>query len=158
MTDRKAYYEANPDQREKARQRAKRWRAANKEHHQEASRAWRLAHPERQAELVAAWKAKHPLAHTHRYGLWEEEYEALLEAQEGHCYFCPSTTGDSTGRRLVVDHDHLTGRVRGLLCYGCNMSLGFFERGQRSRLPEAKTREYLGIPKRPPPRGGGPAV
>lgn len=53
-----------------------------------------------------------------RYGLSLEEYESLLASQGGVCATCGGTT------RLVVDHDHATGAVRGILCHGCNVSLG----------------------------------
>ena len=49
--------------------------------------------------------------------LTDADYEALLDAQSGGCAVCGSTPKT---RRLHVDHDHATGRVRGLLCYRCN--------------------------------------
>jgi len=47
------------------------------------------------------------------------DYAAMLERQAGVCAICrrPPKVG---GRRLHVDHDHRTGRVRGLLCFTCN--------------------------------------
>lgn len=56
-----------------------------------------------------------------RYGMTAEDYAALSDAQGGVCAVCgrpPSRT------RLAVDHDHETGRVRGLLCQHCNRGLG----------------------------------
>ena len=53
-------------------------------------------------------------------GVTDEEYRRLLEAQGGHCALCPNVPKT---RRLHVDHDHKTGRVRGLLCYRCNRAL-----------------------------------
>lgn len=50
------------------------------------------------------------------YGLTDEQYDAL-EAIEA-CENCGST------ERLVIDHNHLTGKVRGKLCHGCNVALG----------------------------------
>jgi hypothetical protein len=53
-----------------------------------------------------------------RYALSREQRAVLEQQQEGLCAIC-------RGRlRLVVDHDHQTGVVRGLLCNGCNMGLG----------------------------------
>ncbi len=51
------------------------------------------------------------------------EYDDMLEAQDFRCALCRSRP---RGRRLAVDHDHLTGIVRGLLCQNCNMALGLF--------------------------------
>lgn len=56
------------------------------------------------------------------YGLTIEQYEALYEAQEGSCYICCRAKGIT--KRLAVDHDHVTGHVRGLLCSTCNKFLG----------------------------------
>ena len=53
------------------------------------------------------------------YGLTEEDFDLLWEMQEGGCGICHTTLVAP-----VVDHDHLTGEVRGLLCKGCNTGLG----------------------------------
>jgi hypothetical protein len=69
----------------------------------------------------AAWK-KHPSYHARlhkRYGMSETQYEYILMAQHGKCLIC-----DATPERLVVDHDHATGEVRGLICRFCNFMLG----------------------------------
>ena len=59
-----------------------------------------------------------------RYGLSVADYDALLSRQGGVCRICRQTC--STGKRLAVDHDHVTGEVRGLLCTRCNRGLGYF--------------------------------
>lgn len=58
-----------------------------------------------------------------RYGITVEQYEIMFVRQQGCCAICqqPSTT------RLVVDHDHEGGAVRGLLCQRCNKGLGLFD-------------------------------
>lgn len=53
-----------------------------------------------------------------RYGLTPEEVEAMLAAQGGVCAIC-----EGTPERPAVDHDHATGKVRGILCTGCNIKL-----------------------------------
>lgn len=60
------------------------------------------------------------------YGLTLEEYNDILEAQGGSCAICGKTPEEG-GRPLLVDHDHKTGEIRGLLCDGCNTALGYFE-------------------------------
>lgn len=57
-----------------------------------------------------------------KYGITLAEYDRLLEAQGGVCAICER--GDSSGRRLSVDHNHETGQVRGLLCLNCNTVIG----------------------------------
>jgi hypothetical protein len=62
-------------------------------------------------------KTKRTSIYKRKYGLSLEQYEEMLRLQGGTCALCgrpPKTY------RLNVDHDHITGRVRGLLCYRCN--------------------------------------
>lgn len=61
-----------------------------------------------------------PIARRARQLLSPDEYEALLEAQGGVCAICGNPPAK---RRLSVDHDHATGKVRGLLCFRCNRAL-----------------------------------
>lgn len=64
------------------------------------------------------------------YGLTEEDYEAMLEVQEYTCWICHKDEErkreDGTPLSLSVDHCHVSGRVRGLLCTKCNTALGLF--------------------------------
>ena len=57
-----------------------------------------------------------------RYNLTLEEYDDLLDKQGGVCYICLGINKD--GRRLAVDHNHLSGKVRKLLCMSCNLIIG----------------------------------
>lgn len=59
-----------------------------------------------------------------RYGLNPTAYADMLASQDGRCAICRGV--NVNGKRLSVDHDHLSGRVRGLLCAPCNTSLGGF--------------------------------
>ena len=56
------------------------------------------------------------------YGIGIDEYEAMLESQDGTCAICDGV--NASGHALHVDHCHDSGRVRGLLCTGCNTLLG----------------------------------
>lgn len=55
------------------------------------------------------------------YGITEQEYRKLLRRQHGVCAICGAKPKNQT---LAVDHDHETGKVRGLLCRSCNVALG----------------------------------
>lgn len=61
-----------------------------------------------------------------KYGIGIQEYNELLARQNGKCATCGSEDSKSGAGREVfhIDHDHATGRVRGLLCYPCNYFLG----------------------------------
>ena len=58
-----------------------------------------------------------------RYGLTPIQYDRM--AKDG-CQIC-GTKSCGTGRRLAVDHNHKTGKVRGVLCTSCNNGLGRFD-------------------------------
>jgi len=66
-----------------------------------------------------------------RKGCSNELYRTLFEAQDGKCAICGAIEGHRSryGKvcRLAVDHDHRTGKVRGLLCGNCNRGLGRFK-------------------------------
>jgi hypothetical protein len=55
-----------------------------------------------------------------RYGMSEDDFEAMLEMQDGKCAVCEEVPE----RQIHIDHDHVTGEVRGLLCFRCNITLG----------------------------------
>lgn len=58
-----------------------------------------------------------------KYGITVELYDSMLAEQGGVCKIC----GRSNGKRyMMVDHDHGTGQVRGLLCTNCNCGIGHF--------------------------------
>jgi hypothetical protein len=59
------------------------------------------------------------------YQLTPQMYQALVTRQNGKCAICEGT--NPGGDRLAVDHDHQTGKVRGLLCHNCNIGLGNFQ-------------------------------
>lgn len=57
------------------------------------------------------------------YGITIEDYDRILCEQGGGCAICGKAAGN---RKLAVDHDHLTGEVRGILCLLCNTAIGKF--------------------------------
>jgi hypothetical protein len=57
------------------------------------------------------------------YGITLDEHTQMYEAQNGVCAICKGE-GDGKWKKLCVDHDHTTGKVRQLLCRNCNMVLG----------------------------------
>lgn len=61
------------------------------------------------------------------YGISQLDYESMLEAQGGVCDICKKPERSKRFKFLAVDHDHLTNKVRGLLCNRCNAGLGNFD-------------------------------
>lgn len=83
-------------------------------------REYRRANP-------AAQKIKQRHDNLRKYGITQADYETMLVAQDGRCAICGSRDpGTRQHDRMVVDHDHATGLLRGLLCVACNRGLGNF--------------------------------
>lgn len=60
------------------------------------------------------------------YGLSPAEYDAILARQNGVCAICFADGAGYGNGKLHVDHDHGTGKIRGLLCGHCNRGIGLF--------------------------------
>lgn len=63
------------------------------------------------------------------YGITKADRDAMIEAQGGLCAICrcPPTGTTKQNQVLHIDHDHVTGRVRAMLCSSCNFGLGKFK-------------------------------
>lgn len=72
-----------------------------------------------------------------RYGITDEEYIKMWKEQKGKCALCGKELKDEY---LHVDHDHTTGRVRGLLCKTCNMNLEIM---LESNITTERIQEYI---------------
>lgn len=59
-----------------------------------------------------------------KYGLTEDDYAKILIVQGGRCAICRTDKPLGRGGNFHVDHDHATGKVRGLLCHHCNTGIG----------------------------------
>ena len=98
------------------------WAKANRAASYESQRSWAKANP--------ALKKKYQRStNLRRYGLNTAGYEAIWESQSGKCAnkgctFSADKSLPNFTKGLVVDHDHKTGRVRGLICHPCNSALG----------------------------------
>lgn len=103
-----------PEQKKRAKYRA--WQKAHPERCNARNRTWRKNNPAKSKAAARRTKLKQ------KYGITEADYDRLVQLQFGVCAICG--TAPSKGRRLVVDHCHVTSRVRGLLCANCNIALG----------------------------------
>ena len=71
------------------------------------------------------------------YGITTIEFAGLVMAQGGRCAICREAPA---GKELAIDHDHATGKVRGLLCANCNLALGLLHDDPKLMLSAV---EYL---------------
>jgi hypothetical protein len=101
-------------------------------------RDWRADNPDKMARANKAYRQKNGGRNARSakmktlFGLTLEEYEARLVAQNGVCAVCQQPEravhkSTAAPKNLAVDHCHLTGSVRGLLCSACNTALGLFK-------------------------------
>ena len=111
---------------------ARRYRESHKEQIKAAAQRYRETHKKQISEYGRRkWRTDPDLREKRRlwqrknvfkkvYGISLADYEVMFERQGGACAICKRT-----GLTLCVDHCHLTGEVRGLLCVQCNSALGF---------------------------------
>lgn len=92
--------------------RQKEIRAKDPEKHRRECLEWRKKNPEKAARLDWVKRLK-------RYGITIEDWDRMFIEQGGRCAICVEVS-----ERLCVDHDHVTGTVRGLLCLTCNFAVG----------------------------------
>jgi hypothetical protein len=109
-----ARYKANP---EPARQRAQQWKRDNPDRYLANQQVFRESGRKKIADRKSHLKRK--------YGLTPEAYDSLFAEQGGGCAICRRSPRGPIA--FHIDHDHETGRIRGLLCFRCNNALGDFD-------------------------------
>lgn len=111
-------------QKERKRQYKREWDKRNHDRVVKQHRAWAKANRDKINALARKRYinnrdkelARHRLA---SYGIDAQTYQAMVDAQNGKCLIC----GDKVGINLSVDHNHRTGKIRGLICNPCNISI-----------------------------------
>lgn len=97
--------------------RVKRWQDANRERHNANQRVRRQRPEYKQRARDGHLRRKH--------GITLADFDRMLDEQHGVCAICGRLPREDIS--FHVDHDHETGRIRGLLCFKCNNALGDFE-------------------------------
>lgn len=93
-----------------------------KRKHAKNQKEWRAKNPQRHSNLKSEWDLK-------KYGINLNEYNLLLQKQNGKCAICKTSNpkGRGKNRKFAVDHCHITNKVRGLLCPMCNTAIGLLQ-------------------------------
>ena len=123
----KAWYQKNQD-------RVRAYREATKEQRNARRRERYAQDPEHRAKTVAQvkkWHLAHPdvkkRGRLKKFQITLEIYRDILELQEYACAICRYSDMSDPNFFPLVDHDHETGAVRGLICMNCNQGLGKFQ-------------------------------
>ena len=83
--------------------------------HRDANKRYRLFHPNYR-------KSRQGIERRQRYGLSQTDYDLLMLRANGKCELC-----QTPAEKLCIDHDHSSGKIRGILCDRCNKALGAYE-------------------------------
>lgn len=67
----------------------------------------------------------------HLYGITKKDYDSLLTKQNGVCAICKKPESSKHHGVLCIDHNHITGAIRGLLCNNCNRGLGLLKDSEK---------------------------
>jgi Recombination endonuclease VII len=103
---------------------------ANREKRLEQQKAWQKENRDRKRAYDKASSLKRT------YGISKQKFDEMVEAQDHKCAVCGSSEPGGRGT-WKVDHCHASGAVRGLLCNGCNVGLGYFKDNQDALLKAA---------------------
>jgi len=123
---RKRDYAKTTEQREKRRLYMQLWRSNNKEKYNKWAREYHHKNKHIWGSRTRGYRLKCT------YHITEDDYNRMFKEQKGVCVICgnsPYIHGkNKISKVLHIDHDHSTGKIRGLLCSRCNGSLGWYEK------------------------------
>jgi len=118
---------------ERAKEYQKEWRELHKEYCKAKQKEYYKKYYQERRDKILAEKKEYGRLHPEegrrgkyfrRYGIYLEEYNQMVIKQGGCCAIC-GVNELELKRHLFVDHDHKTGKIRGLLCQTCNNVLGY---------------------------------
>jgi len=128
---------------QKARDNSRKYAQEHREEMKEKTYLWRENNPEKSKEIYRRYstsekgklksrrymKKKRLLS----YGITENELEQMKKNQNNRCAICGDIIEEFT-KNFAIDHNHKTGKVRGLLCMNCNSGLGCFRENKMTML------------------------
>lgn len=102
-----------------------------REQNNEAIKQYQAEYRDKNREKLNAHKREsktyRALRLKYSYNMTVEDYNNMLESQQGKCLICDKHYTEVARQYLCVDHCHKTGKVRGLLCHNCNSALGLIK-------------------------------
>ena len=112
-------------QKQKRNARLKTWKEKNSEKLHEQNRVWREKNKEKLARQRRARYKKNPqkdldYKRFKKYGITGDEFRAIVQQQNHKCPICTR----NIDKNFSVDHNHTTGKIRGIICHNCNLSIG----------------------------------
>lgn len=136
----KQYYEAHKEEKkqyyqshkEEINQHSKQYRDTHKEELKQYNKQYNQSHKEEKNQYRKSHKEERKQANKQynlkkTYNLSIDQYNQMLAEQNYKCKICGVDEVNAGKNGLVVDHNHKTGKIRGLLCDGCNKGIGFLK-------------------------------
>jgi Recombination endonuclease VII len=117
----------------KIKERASSWATNNPEKRLSIVKNYLNLNPEKRKESKKLWyfsnlEKVRDIRYQYDYGITLHQYNLMLESQKGLCAICGSSSTNTTrSKHFMVDHNHTTEEIRGLLCAHCNGGLGMFK-------------------------------
>ena len=99
------------------------WVRSNKEKHAATCANWYAKNKSTAAAKSSEWH------YQFHYGISKSEFLSMVDSVNGKCQCCGITivVGTRANNGAVLDHDHATGKIRGVLCSGCNKGIGLLK-------------------------------
>lgn len=97
----------------------KTWRDKNRDKKNKDHREYYHNNKEKVTKVIETSRLKR------QYGMTFEKYDEMLSAQNNVCAICGNN--ETENKKFAIDHDHVTNKIRGLLCHKCNRGLGSFK-------------------------------
>lgn len=101
------------------------WRENNKKKVSDAVKRYEATYPEKWRLIKKLSDRKYHLKN--RYGLTQEQFNEMIKLQGNKCMICQRFFYSAKHTRPCIDHDHKTGKLRGIVCDRCNVLLGTAE-------------------------------
>jgi hypothetical protein len=101
-------------------EKTKRYYSNHREEVLQYKKQYKQEHSEKIKKYMVQYSREH--RYKHDFGITIADYDAMFDNQNGVCFICGCTPQE--GKHLSIDHDHKTGKIRGLLCPNCNHALG----------------------------------